>query len=570
MFETAEVLKERVSTLREEGKEEEAETLETALKELEEKMLALSSGCEAVPVAIISAPLGGSQSYDESDSYYEAAKRDGFTRDQNYIFRSIFENIMNDSEMDPADKAVAVIKATRDFGKRVSKGPEESKGFVEKVMEFFSPGEKAVWNTVYINNLPDSAFAYVESDGKKDAGGKTVPRSLRHFPYKGAGGKVDLPHLRNALARAPQSPFGSKAMPKLRAAAEAAGVGEFAKKEGLAGTFQVFKDASGVWRWLTVTTNIFKDRDDEILSEEAHKKYEAYVDRTGHYPELRLWHVQTSGIGKADFVGFHDGFILHAGVFDEGKEKVAEVLAATKELAVSHGFVYGEEDLEDGVYDAYRTFEVSVLPASKAANIWTQFLVDVKEETIMPLTEAKVSFLEGIVGKEEAKVFLDRLTQLEEDLKGKGVDFKEFIEATEVPPKVEEKSKSEDAPGGGEAKAEIEEPPKPELGEEVKGLLEKITGQLAELTKAQGEQAVAIKELQRTDEEKIAAQLAPRQPAPDGDGNRPSQSDATKVEKKDVDEIVTDPEEDKNPINRYAAQLTGKGAVSDGGGIRRQ
>jgi HK97 family phage prohead protease len=63
---------------------------------------------------------------------------------------------------------------------------------------------KAVWSTAYVNNLPDSAFLYVES-GTKDSEGKTTPRSKRHFPYKSAEGNVDLPHLRNALARIPQS-----------------------------------------------------------------------------------------------------------------------------------------------------------------------------------------------------------------------------------------------------------------------------------------------------------------------------------------------------------------------------
>src|SRR5512143_3222255 len=34
--------------------------------------------------------------------------------------------------------------------------------------------------TAEVNDLPDSAFLYVESSGEKDDGGKTVPRSLRH------------------------------------------------------------------------------------------------------------------------------------------------------------------------------------------------------------------------------------------------------------------------------------------------------------------------------------------------------------------------------------------------------
>lgn len=67
------------------------------------------------------------------------------------------------------------------------------------------PVQKAVWSTAYINKLPDGAFLYVESGGKKDTDGKTVPRGLRHFPYKDDQGKIDLPHLRNAVARIPQA-----------------------------------------------------------------------------------------------------------------------------------------------------------------------------------------------------------------------------------------------------------------------------------------------------------------------------------------------------------------------------
>jgi hypothetical protein len=69
----------------------------------------------------------------------------------------------------------------------------------------FVPVAKAVWSAAYINTLPDSSFLHIESGGKKDEDGKTVPRSLRHFPYKDDKGKIDLPHLRNAVARIPQA-----------------------------------------------------------------------------------------------------------------------------------------------------------------------------------------------------------------------------------------------------------------------------------------------------------------------------------------------------------------------------
>ena len=78
--------------------------------------------------------------------------------------------------------------------------------------------QRAQMTAASIDNLPDSDFAYIEPGGKKDSSGRTVPRSLRHFPVH------DAAHTRDALSRAPQSPFGSKAMPKIRQAAKKFGI----------------------------------------------------------------------------------------------------------------------------------------------------------------------------------------------------------------------------------------------------------------------------------------------------------------------------------------------------------
>jgi HK97 family phage prohead protease len=64
--------------------------------------------------------------------------------------------------------------------------------------------QRAVWSTSYVNDLPDSSFALILPGGEKDDEGKTTPRSLRKLPHHDAGGKLDEPHLNNALARAPQ------------------------------------------------------------------------------------------------------------------------------------------------------------------------------------------------------------------------------------------------------------------------------------------------------------------------------------------------------------------------------
>jgi len=88
----------------------------------------------------------------------------------------------------------------------------------------------AMWDTAFINDLPDSAFAYVAPGGQKDADGKTKPRSLRYLPHHMMEGMVDMPHLRNALARAPQTNLPAEAKAQairhLQSHARREGVGE--------------------------------------------------------------------------------------------------------------------------------------------------------------------------------------------------------------------------------------------------------------------------------------------------------------------------------------------------------
>lgn len=77
---------------------------------------------------------------------------------------------------------------------------------------------KAAMTSASVNDLPDSAFAYIQPGGTKDAGGKTTPRDLRHFPVH------DEAHARNALARLSSSPFASQARAAVLAACRKFGI----------------------------------------------------------------------------------------------------------------------------------------------------------------------------------------------------------------------------------------------------------------------------------------------------------------------------------------------------------
>jgi len=114
-------------------------------------------------------------------------------------------------------------------GKKILAPPNPKKGSETEKKEM---GERVllerIWDRAYINDLDDDCFAYIESGGEKDEQRKTTPRSLRHLPFKNRQGNIDLPHLRNALARLPQTKFSDEAKTeakrKLCAAAKKVGL----------------------------------------------------------------------------------------------------------------------------------------------------------------------------------------------------------------------------------------------------------------------------------------------------------------------------------------------------------
>ena len=76
----------------------------------------------------------------------------------------------------------------------------------------------AEWTTAYVNDLPDSAFACTDSEG-------------RHYPHHDAQGKLDLPHLRAALSRVGDASNTQCGKGHLQAHAKSAGMGEKALTE---------------------------------------------------------------------------------------------------------------------------------------------------------------------------------------------------------------------------------------------------------------------------------------------------------------------------------------------------
>lgn len=228
--------------------------------------------------------------------------------------------------------------------------------------------------------------------------------------------------------------------------------------------FTLFKDAAGAWRWLAIATNNRRDSDHpaQILTEAAHKEFLQYLDaHPDAMPELWHWHTPGTKWGRADFADYADGFMVYAGTVEAGHEAEAEKLSKQKglgvgadyftlqkEIGVSHGFVVLDHDRAQEYITKYRTFEVSPLPLSAAANRWTNFQT-IHKEVGMPFADQKRAYLVGLLGEERVKQLEQDLGAANKTLDALGVEAK-----AETPAPAPEAKPAEAAPVEKEKKDE--------------------------------------------------------------------------------------------------------------------
>lgn len=201
--------------------------------------------------------------------------------------------------------------------------------------------------------------------------------------------------------------------------------------------FMVWKEKDDTYRWFAVYSNNYRDDDKpaEIISAKSQRDFVKAVD-SGEWPmpELWAWHVKGSRWGVADFVAYDDdtGFAIAAGVVDKGKEHVAEAMAARSDLLVSHGMPRSEIKYADGdptTLIRHRTKEISPLPASRAANKFTGFMMLEKEED-MNIPKDKKEFLQEI--GLDPEVIQTALETQKARLDAAAVESKETKDETEV------------------------------------------------------------------------------------------------------------------------------------------
>lgn len=352
-------------------------------------------------------PVSGAVSFEELEDMEATAEA---TAELNELVGK-FTTLASNAIYTEGNRRETLTKLVDEFMSRVESLDEE--GYEEEEGE--DKEFKEVWTTAYVNNLPDSSFLYIEPGGKKDADGKTIPRTLRHLPVKDATGKPDAAHVRNAAARAGQIKLRTgKRIPPAKAASlqrraqkmlsgikkeanwfdetvqkvvekarEVLGIHtaepESAVPEEKEGFF-TWKEADGTYSWLARYSNKFRDDDNvpEIISSASHTKFVEKVDKgLAPLPELWMWHVKDWKIGQATAVAYDDsGWAIAIGKIDGD---VAEQMSTTDiDWAVSHGMPEHTivRDAQDPtVIIEHETREISPLPRWAAANKMTDFVI---------------------------------------------------------------------------------------------------------------------------------------------------------------------------------------------------
>ena len=238
----------------------------------------------------------------------------------------------------------------------------------------------------------------------------------------------------------------------------------------------IFKQSNGQSRWVTFSSNAYRDRDKEIVSTKALEADCARADKEGDYGPLRWWHVGKpdpfaklpgagADIGACDYNAMHGRILVESGTFRD--ERVAEAIKAkAQELQVSIGYFHPlTEPDSEGVFHTIRRFERSLLPRGRASNPWTSMLVVQKEGENM-LAE-KIKALKLLLGGDDELVqtILDSAEKAEKQALDSGVAFKEDEKSEPDPtpeapaqPAVEVvEAKAEDEAETSESTSETEE-----------------------------------------------------------------------------------------------------------------
>lgn len=150
----------------------------------------------------------------------------------------------------------------------------------------------------------------------------------------------------------------------------------------------VIKESGATPRWVTFSSNPYRDRDKEFVVYDSLQTAVKMADQRGEYGVLRIWHVGDVSfkgndwttakavdgfdLGDADFVMMLGRMMIHSGTFYD--DRVAPVLARhAHKFKSSLGFAHPPNQPVNGEFRDVKVFEVSLVPTPLVANTYTGF-----------------------------------------------------------------------------------------------------------------------------------------------------------------------------------------------------
>jgi 2'-5' RNA ligase len=209
------------------------------------------------------------------------------------------------------------------------------------------------------------------------------------------------------------------------------------------GGFHVLKQADGSYRWVTISSSAFRDRDGEIVTQKALANDVEWCDTIKSYGPLRWWHVggweapdgleswktwrSTPGIdlGECDFNMLHGRMLIESGTFKDAT--TGEAFSQCQDnLEVSIAFSHPKEEPgKNKQYQNIHRFERSLLPAGMASNLLTKFYVS-KGNPDMKTTEKLAALMAILKGKPDlAQQILADAEGVQKAAEASGLEYKE-------------------------------------------------------------------------------------------------------------------------------------------------
>lgn len=208
--------------------------------------------------------------------------------------------------------------------------------------------------------------------------------------------------------------------------------------EAPADSFAIFKDASGNHRWLLISSNAYRDKDNEIVSLASLVADCERADSDGMYGPLRWWHVgapdpfnaeapwgEGADLGMCDFNMVYGRWLVESGTFKS--RKIGEAIYRIQDqLQASLGFLHppNEPVIEDGIgiFKTIYRFERSLVPRGLAANPFTQLVVRRRDEM---KDQKKLDLLRKLTNDGIVSGLTQRLDLQEKELEMQNIAHKE-------------------------------------------------------------------------------------------------------------------------------------------------